>query len=128
MKQIVAAQLAYQITLGNGPDSFDGQEDRMQYIRDTCLALNIEVAEFLQELPWKPWRPAYRQPCNIDKAAEELVDIIIFALNLWITLGWLFRQPDQNGALLEQMIKQKQQLNIERLTSGYNKTKTGETK
>jgi len=126
MKQIVATQLAYQIALGNGPDSFDGQEGRMQYIRDTCLALNIEVAEFLQELPWKPWRPAYRQPCNIDKAAEELVDVIIFALNLWITLGWA--QPGQSGATLEQMIKQKQKTNSERLTSGYNKTKTGETK
>ena len=29
---------------------------RLRYIREISLALQKEVSEFLDEIPWKPWR------------------------------------------------------------------------
>ncbi len=119
--QSIAIQLGTQLTLGYGPDSFETEEDRMNYMRDTCLALNLEVAEFLQELPWKPWRPFEQQTYRPDKAADEIIDILIFTLNLWINFG----QYPQGKCYDELMrrLDEKQYKNLSRIQSGYNTKK-----
>ena len=117
---VIATQLGHQIAMGKGPTSFDSVDEKMDYLRDLCLALNVEVSEFLQELPWKPWCPSSGQKCDEYAAGNEVVDIIIFALNLWINLGNF--QPGMCADELIKRINQKQKVNLERLQSGYNKT------
>ena len=116
LKDIMQSQLMYQVSLGRR--EFKTIEDRMNYIRDTCVALNVEVAEFLQELPWKPWRDTEDQHLDYDKAADELADVFIFALNLWITLGQY--AEGKAAAELARRITSKQSINMDRLLQNYN--------
>ena len=117
---VITVQLGHQIAMGKGPTSFNSLDEKMDYLRDLCLALNIEVAEFLQELPWKPWCDSSGQKNDEYLAGNEAVDIIIFALNIWINLGNY--QPGECANELIKRINQKQAVNLERLQSGYNKT------
>jgi len=59
---------------------------RMAYIRDITLALQKEVSEFLDEVPWKPWKAVNKQALNENAAALELMDIIVFTIVLYVTL------------------------------------------
>jgi hypothetical protein len=119
LEQIVNAQLKFQEDLGKGAGSFTSAEEQMRYIRDTCLSLNVEVAEFLQEMPWKPWCPLSGQDYDKHAAANEVADIVIFALNLWIHLG--VYTPGQCTAELIRRITHKQNKNTARLKSGRNR-------
>lgn len=116
IKQIVEDQIEHQESLGN--TEFDDLGDRMDYIRDTCVALNIELAEFMQELPWKPWRATDDQVFCPNRAAGELADVFIFAINLWITLGQYGKDDAANEFV--QLIKQKQAVNRDRVQQNYN--------
>ena len=118
-EQMVQAQREFQEALGHGPESFQSAEAKMQYIRDLCLGLHVEVAEFLQELPWKPWRKLQDQEYDKHAAAEELVDILIFVINLWIQLG-VYTKGTCADELLKR-ITQKQIKNSARLTTGRNR-------
>ena len=118
-EQIISMQLKFQEDLGRGAGSFNSAEEQMQYIRDMCLGLNVEVAEFLQEMPWKPWCPLPGQKYDKHAAAEELVDIFIFALNLWIHLGAYTNGQCANELITR--ITRKQNKNMARLKSGRNR-------
>ena len=60
---------------------------RWAYIRDITLALVKEAAEFLDEIPWKPWSPIEAQHCNKEKAVEEICDMFVFSTVLFLSLG-----------------------------------------
>lgn len=53
-------------------------EEKMQHLRNNALALNQEVAELVDSVPWKPWRSIKDQPYNLDNVAEEIIDCIFF--------------------------------------------------
>ena len=64
---------------------------RMQYIRDLTLATHVELTEFINELQWKPWKryednDIYTEELHAAEALEELVDVSIFVLDLWLAL------------------------------------------
>ena len=119
LERVIQTQRDYQEALGKGVDSFQSAEAKMQYIRDLCLSLNVEVTEFLQELPWKPWRKLQDQHYDKHAAADELADMMIFIINLWIHLGVY-----TNGACTDELLKritQKQTKNSARLMTGRNR-------
>lgn len=58
--------------------AFDSPEQRMQSVRDLSLGLMMELAELVDSVPWKPWRPVGAQPEDLDNATREVVDIIFF--------------------------------------------------
>ena len=60
---------------------------KWNYIRDISLSLIKETSEFLDEVPWKPWKALTDQKCDTEKAAMELIDILVFNLVLWISLN-----------------------------------------
>ena len=119
VKQLIDQVVVLQTELGYPPNEFESAEKHMQYIRDLCLALNVEVTEFLQELPWKPWRVLADQKYDQKKAAEELADIMVFVLNLWVHLGAYPKDKCANE--LVKQVTRKQNKNAARLTSGRNR-------
>lgn len=65
-----------------------------------AIALNVEIVEVLNELPWKPWRPAGYKEINKRHLVEEAVDVFFFYEYLvgaagltWITGS----DKDRNG-------------------------------
>jgi len=120
MHAVLKAQLEFQTAIGCAPESFSSGEDKMRYIRDMCLGLNVEVAEFLQEMPWKPWRPLADQKFDKFAAAEEITDMMIFVLNLWIHLGAYTKESCADELI--KRITHKQVKNMARLRSGRNRS------
>lgn len=47
------------------------------------LALIIEVAEFLNEAPWKAWKKDPTKPADLDRITEEFVDMLSF-IGSWV--------------------------------------------
>lgn len=64
-----------------------GPKEQMGYLRDVSLALVVEVVEMLQELPWKPWKAIEDQPLNLEKAAEESVDALVFLIDTMLIIN-----------------------------------------
>jgi hypothetical protein len=98
-------------------------EERIEYIRELSLGLNIELVEFLQEMPWKPWRKIEDQHSDPVSAADELGDVFIFLLNLWIQL--LQTEHEDLSAhdiafKIFEVVGKKQNINLGRLAVGYN--------
>lgn len=60
---------------------------RMEYLRNITLATHVELTEFLQEVPWKPWSKGKMTRVQANKAAFELADVLVFTLVLWATLN-----------------------------------------
>jgi hypothetical protein len=113
LAKILDQQIKHQTLLGVAPEKFTSAEAKLQYIRNTCLALHKECSEFLDELPWKPWVALEDQQYNQSAAAEEIVDIIIFALNLWIHIGAY--PTEHSGFELGKQIRRKQDINMRRI-------------
>jgi len=114
---------SYQKELGYN-FKYKDTEAQMDHIRDLALALNVEVAEFLGWLPFKPWRPIEGQEFDVPEAAMELIDIFFFTANLWSALGL----PTSS---FEELFQIKLEENLSRISRGYNKsveTPKGETK
>jgi len=65
----------------------NSKDFRMSYIRDITLSLQKEVSEFLNEIPWKPWKAINKQHYDKHRAALELMDIIVFTIVLYVTLN-----------------------------------------
>jgi len=59
-------------------------EEFAAYVRDNVLAATVELGEFIQELPWKPWKDGQGRPAGLSREAAvyELVDVLKFWLNL----------------------------------------------
>lgn len=50
-----------------------------------ALALMVEAGELVQTLPWKPWK---KGDINKAKTLDELADVLIFAGDLSLCLGF----------------------------------------
>lgn len=50
-------------------------------IHDYLIALNVEVSEFINTLPWKWWKKQHE--FNPDKVLEEIADVIAFWLSCY---------------------------------------------
>lgn len=75
-------------SFGADPSELDGDEFA-EYIRNMTLAAQVELSEFIQELPWKPWRAPNTRPDEIarERAVEELIDVVHFLANLFVALN-----------------------------------------
>jgi NTP pyrophosphatase (non-canonical NTP hydrolase) len=87
VKRVIKRIKQQQRDMGYGALVESDSHFRWNYIRDISLSLMKEVGEFLDEIPWKPWLAIADQDCNTEKAAMEIIDILVFTLVLWITLN-----------------------------------------
>lgn len=90
-------------------------KNKVKAVKENVLALSIESAELLQELPHKDWRAIEKQPYNETKALEELIDMFFFVFNIGIAMDWKY--SDLIIAMAYKMHK-----NFNRIKEGYNKT------
>jgi hypothetical protein len=72
---------------GGRPEDLEG-EAFAKYVRDMVLGAQVELGEFIQELPWKPWKnDAGRPDADArERAVEELIDVLHFVLNLALAM------------------------------------------
>ena len=114
---IIEKQQLLQQGLNTSPEKYKLLSEQMQKIRDTCLSMNVELAELLEELPWKPWKPVEHQQLNADAALEEAVDVLIFFLDLWLYLCAFTDSGDPTTKLVE-ILNMKQNKNLNRIKKG----------
>lgn len=89
--------------------------NRIQFIKDMCVALGDEMSEFLGEVGWKPW--ATSRHINFEAAQSELVDAFHFFMNLCMAVEMT---PD----MLFEKYKAKRLKNIKRQEEGYDGVST----
>lgn len=89
--------------------------DCMGEFRDIAVALNQEVAELVDSLPWKPWRDAADQNTDLPNFLIEMVDIFFF-------LGSLLEITGIAPQQLEEAFYAKMAENYDRIHRGYNNT------
>ena len=77
---------------------------------DMCIALMHEVMELHDEFDWKWWK--HDQYLDVDKAIEELADIVHFVVQLAINLG-------MTPQMLFSKYHEKNQKNRKRQIDGY---------
>ena len=87
MQEIVKRIKAQQKAMGATDIINRSLADRMQYIRNISLALVKETAEFLDEVPWKPWGNITEQHFDQSAASLEVCDIMVFAIVLHLTIN-----------------------------------------
>lgn len=90
---------------------FDDKE-RVALCKELSLMLHLEISEFLNALGNYKKHKQSKDTTNIKDAKEEIADIIIFALDLALTMQMTSEE------LLE-AIKKKQVKNFERQRTGY---------
>jgi len=101
LEDLIARIAGQQKRMGYTAFVEEAAENRMDYLRDTSLALIIELVEMLQHLPWKPWKPVTEQPLNMDKAESEYSDVLVFAIVIMLTIN-----PFMNiGAVLRETLE-----------------------
>lgn len=87
MQEIIKRIKAQQSAMGYTEHINQSEENQIDYVRDVTLALMKEVTEFLDEVPWKPWKATDEQNFNKYNATYEIADIIIFAIVLYLTVN-----------------------------------------
>lgn len=87
-------------------------EDRATYISTNVLAANLELAELLGEVGWKPWTSP-RGWINRDEAVVEVVDVLHFIANILAAM-------DVSEVELWEAYRHKQSVNRQRQTAGYD--------
>jgi len=93
---------------------FDSMEQRMQSMRNSSLALMMELAELIDSTPWKSWRNIADQTFDKDNAIREVVDIIFFLVSI---CEELHIKPEEIENKFVQVLKN----NYARLDNGYSK-------
>lgn len=81
-----------------------------------CLALFTEIGEFVNELPWRPWRLADTRPVSagdLDRAEKELGDIFGTIIRVAMHLGY-------TGHDMERVIKAHVAEKERRITAGID--------
>lgn len=85
--------------------------ERTDVSRIMALALNVETAEFMQELNWKPWKLTKR--CvHQERVHEELIDCLHFLVELMLLWGLT---PEKT----HELYMKKAQVNCERQLNKY---------
>lgn len=87
IKELLTRIKAQQDSMGYTAYIEAGFENRMNYLRDLSLALVVELSEMLQNLPWKPWKAIEDQPYDLNKANGEYSDIMVFLIDIFLTLN-----------------------------------------
>jgi dimeric dUTPase (all-alpha-NTP-PPase superfamily) len=114
-EKIMERQLELQrLSFGIDPTELQSDE-RKQYVTAMAMALNVEVAEALQEIPWKPWATTDR--FNREAYLLELIDALHFWMNLVLV-------ATDNPMDIIEVYMRKAQINADRQHEGY----TGEGK
>jgi hypothetical protein len=94
--------------------------DKVQIIRDGCLALYQEVAELTDSFPWKPWRKIDDQTFDTDNACREMVDIFFFMAKIMRAAGIT---ADDFVTKFTWVLNN----NLDRLRNGYSLVKGGDS-
>jgi len=82
-----------------------------QFSQTCTTAINCEVTELLDALPWKPWKKSYTE-IDLNNVHIEIVDILHFVIELAIIWGMTSKQ-------LTDLYMKKMQENIDRQNKGY---------
>lgn len=88
--------------------------------RTYVLAAFVELAEFIQVLPWKPWRDSVRTIDGI-KLLNEFADVLAFIGVLITILGELGYTPDD----IARTYISKEFVNIDRFEDKYKESING---
>jgi len=110
---LLKAQAQLQELMGHDFEAMTTVE-RMRYLRDQMLALQVEAVEVLNTAPWKPWA-TYPTDAEIDDAeyVGELADVFIFFLNLLLV-------GDVSSNRLLEAVALKIEKNVRRANSRYD--------
>jgi|GEM_PF-3794302 len=93
----------------------EGHPPSKDAVRSYTLALMVELAEFIQELDWKPWKD---KQINAERVADEFADILAF---MGILIVYLDRMGIPPGMLARQY-REKSKVNIDRFISRHSIT------
>ena len=115
-QQIFAAIAEYHSKLGYPPNALT-LDDKLRMHRDLCLALQVEVSEVTDSMPWKPWRPSNYKSMDTTNLKEEVVDVLFFLGSLLEVWGV---QPHELGTMFLGKLEE----NYNRISSGYNRPKS----
>lgn len=114
MEKLLKTQNKFQRMFGFDFDKLADPE-RVEYIKEMALHMNIETSEMLMELPylkhWKSYNP-FTYPEKIVKAKEEFIDVLTFMLNIALALGFTAEE-------ITMMYMKKNAVNIKRQVDGY---------
>jgi len=95
-------------------------EQRVVILRNYIVAMQVEQVEFLNEFPWKPWRPVSGQHVGSqEKIADEWVDCLFFLIDQALCVGLTAEE-------VVKAYKNKMKVNIKRITEGYNQKTKGD--
>lgn len=115
LSTMVALQTKFMEKMGMLYPEFSGkvlsEEERTEISKQCAFALQVELAEFMQELNWKPWKKT-KKPVDLAKVHEELVDCFHFFLELCI--AW-----DLGAGQLFIKYQEKLAKNLKRQEDGY---------
>ena len=109
LSDLYAFQHVYQIALGYEVPG------GLEPARRNVLYSFMELAELLNELPWK-WHREYLTEPSLDALAEEFADTLVFQMNILLHMG-------VTAAGLHRAVVSVLKKNVERLEAGTN---TGE--
>jgi hypothetical protein len=110
LSQMYYAQELFERSLGYDFDNMD-TEDRIEFIKNTALAINAEVLEALDETGWKPWTTSWH--INEAKYKAELVDVFHFFLCMMLAVN-------MSTAELFEGYRAKMAINIRRQQEKYD--------
>lgn len=97
-----------------GHNMADGSLDqRMQSMRNSALALVMELSELVDSTPWKSWRKIEDQTFDKDNATREVIDIIFFLVSI---CEELHITPQELEKKFDEVVTN----NFARLDSGYS--------
>lgn len=114
LDEMFTQQLGFQAWLGmHYPSMTD--EERIAEFKEMKLALEMELAEALDEMGWKPW--ASSRHFNVDAVQGELIDAWHFFMNLCFIAGLT---PEK----LFELYKVKNEKNVARQLAGYDGVST----
>lgn len=101
-----------------GYESPSSTSEMLERVRNYVLALNVESAELIQTLPWKPWAKLLVFHLN-NETLEEWADCYIFLLDIALALRYT---EDE----LKQAVKVKCEKVTKRTQNGYGNPRKGE--
>jgi len=82
----------------------------VDFIKLNYIAVSVELAEMLQEIPFKPWKKS--AVLNKENFKKELIDVYHFILNLTIASGMTVKE-------LQDAYLEKNKENHDRQERGY---------
>lgn len=90
-------------------------DERIAYIKENVLALQVELAEALAEVSWKSWAKGPR--FNHDAYFAELIDVLHFLINLFLADG---SSPEVTAQRIYEGYVHKRAINAQRQEDGYD--------